>query len=77
MDLKRIRNMSDDELERYLKSLADKKSNNCLKCEKPNSNYTMNIQNKKKQQQKKLCNLCEKCYSDLLSYLDTVDIIWD
>lgn len=47
MDLKRIRNMSDDELERYLKSLADKKSNNCLKCEKPNSNYTMNIQNKK------------------------------
>ena len=77
MDLKRIRNMSDDELERYLKSLADKKSNNCLKCEKPNSNYTMNIQNKKKQQQKKLCNLCENCYTDLLDYLGTVDIIWD
>ena len=76
MDLKRIRNMSDDELERYLKSLADKKSNNCLKCEKPYSNYTMNIQNKKKQQ-KKLCNLCENCYTDLLDYLGTCDIIWD
>ena len=77
MDLIKIRNMNDIELENYLKSLSSKKSSDCLKCGKTNANYTMNIQNKKKMQQKKLCNLCEACYSDLLDYLGTCDIIWD
>lgn len=77
MDLNKIRNMSDKELESYLRGLTSKKTCNCIKCDKPNSNYTINVQNKKKGQQKKLCNLCETCYGGLLDYLDTVDIIWD
>lgn len=77
MDLNKIRAMSDSELEIYLKSLAGKRLNVCVKCGKDNGNYTINVQNKKKIQQKKLCNLCGECYSDLLDYLGTCDIIWD
>lgn len=77
MNLDKIRNMSDRELENYLKSLTSKRGNDCVKCGKTNSNYVLNIQNKKKIQQKKLCNLCDTCYTDLLDYLGTCDIIWE
>ena len=77
MDLKKIRTMNDSELEYYLKGLASKRTTECIKCGKINANYTMNIQSKRKMQQKKLCNLCEACYTDLLDYLGTCDIIWE
>ena len=47
VDLNKIRNMNDEELENYLRSLSSKKSA-CVKCGKTNPNYTMNIQNKKR-----------------------------
>ena len=75
--LNKLRGMSDEELTNYLKNLSGRAGSNCVKCGKPNANYTMNIQNKKKSQQKKLCNLCEACYTDLLEYLGTCDIIWE
>ena len=77
MELSKIRAMSDSELENYLKSLSNKRLNVCLKCGGSKIRYTINVQNKKKIQQKKLCNLCEDCYNDLLDYLGTCDIIWD
>lgn len=77
MDLNKIRNMSDSELENYLKSLTKRNNTNCAKCEKINANYTIDIQNKKKKQQKKLCNLCGDCYTNLLDYLGVCDILWD
>lgn len=76
MDLEKIRNMNDQELENYLKLLANKKTI-CIKCGKTNPNYTINVQNKKLIQQKKLCNLCDECYSELLDVLGVCDIIWD
>ena len=77
MDLNKIRNMNDKELELYLKTLSDRKNTNCIKCGKINATYTINVQNKKKAQQKKLCSLCDSCYSDLLDNLGINDIIWD
>ena len=77
MDLQKIRNMSDVELSKYLKSLTIKNNTECIKCGEKNSNYTINIQNKKPLQQKKLCSICEKCYFDLLVYLGTLVINWD
>lgn len=77
MDLNKIRNMSDEDLELYLKSLSNRKTNSCFKCGKTNANYTVNILNKKKAQQKKLCSLCNDCYSDLLDDLSISDILWD
>lgn len=77
MELDRIRNMNDDELKAYLQHLSSKKLNMCLKCGNVNAQYTINIMNRKKTQQKKLCNLCNKCYTDLLDYLGIEDIMWD
>lgn len=77
MDLQIIRNMSDEDLEKYLKGLTKRNNTNCVKCGKISGNYTVNIQNKKKIQQKKLCSLCNDCYVDLLEYLGLCDIIWD
>lgn len=76
MDLNKIRNMNDEELKNFLKGLANKRNSFCIKCGK-NGSYTINIQNKRKMQQKKLCSLCSDCYTDLLSYLGTNDIMWD
>ena len=76
MDLSKIRGMSDDELYNYLHALTKRGSNNCSRCGKK-ANYVINIQNKKKLQQKKLCILCDSCYSDLLDFLECLDIIWD
>ena len=75
MNLDRIRNMTDKELEKYLHSLSTR-NNICLKCGKKR-NYVINIQNKKKIQQKKLCSLCDSCYAELLDYLGVNDILWD
>ena len=76
IDLNKIRNMSDESLYNYIHRLSKRRGNTCLKCGKQ-ANYTLNIQNKKAYQQKKLCVLCEDCYDDLLDYLDCMDIIWD
>jgi transposase-like protein len=76
MDLEKIRKMSNEELEKYLKSLTNKNIT-CAKCGKNNPNYTINIKNKEIYQQKKLCHLCNKCYNELLDYLGVCDILWD
>lgn len=77
MDLNRIRNMNDIELENYLKGLTRRNTSCCVKCGKINSNYTINVQNKHIFQQKKLCSLCEECYVDMLDNLGVCDIIWE
>lgn len=77
MDLNKIRGMNDEQLRTYLKSLMNRKTTTCHKCGKENSPYTVNINNKREQQQKKLCSLCEKCYKELLDYLNTEDIMWN
>ena len=76
MDLNRIRNLNDEELTNYLKLLSNRNNSNCIVCSKTGT-YTVNIQNKKKAQQKKLCSLCSNCYKELLNYLKTEDILWD
>ena len=77
MDLVKIRNMGDKELEIYLKRLSNKRKRICYKCGKSDANYTINVQNKDKFQQKKLCSLCKECYNKMLSDFDIDDIIWD
>lgn len=76
MDLEKIRKMNDEELESYLRAISNKKTV-CIKCGKEKPNYAVYIQNKKKNQQKKLCMLCDDCYGDLLEQLGVCDILWD
>ena len=75
MDLKKVRSMNDEELTNFLKSLSSKNTN-CCKCGKMCTKYTLNIQNRKKIKQTKLCNLCDECYTNLLDYLEISDVIW-
>lgn len=73
--LDKIRSMTDEELRNYLKGLTEKKDNKCCKCG-ANGNFAIFIKNIKEYQQKKLCCLCNKCYEELLDYLEIDDIIW-
>lgn len=77
MDLDKIRKMNDEELEIYLKTLSDRLNSTCGKCGKGKGNYVINIKSKREKQQKKLCSICDNCYSDLLDYLGVSDILWD
>lgn len=77
MDLNKIRNMNDEELQRYLNSLSSRKDNSCYKCGKNNANYTLNVKSKKQEQQKKLCSLCNDCYNKMLEKMEIEDIIWN
>ena len=77
MELNKIRNMNDKELENYLKTLSNRKKSICYKCGKLNANYTINVQNKKKLQQKKLCSFCDSCYGNLINDIGINDILWD
>ena len=83
MDLDTIRNMSDDELKRFLGDLSQTKGSVCVRCNticfKDNKKvinvgvYNQHIG----QRSKKLCVLCNDCYSDLLDYLAVSDVDWD
>lgn len=77
MDLNKIRNMNDEELQRYLSSISSRKDSSCYKCGKNNANYTINVKSKREAQQKKLCCLCNKCYNELLEKIEINDIIWN
>ena len=76
-NLDKIRNMSDEELNRYLNSLSGNKLNNCVKCGALLTRKTIIINNKNLLSQKKLCNICDNCYKDLLKFLETPDIFWE
>ena len=76
INLEKIRNMDDEQLSNYLKSLTNKNKNYCVKCGKTGE-FTLFVKNIKEYQQKKLCSLCKNCYNELLKQLEMDDIIWD
>ena len=76
MELNKIRNMSDDELLKFLKQLSNRGTKFCLKCNKPTA-FVIKIENQDTFQTKKLCGLCEDCYQQLLDTLSVYDIDWE
>lgn len=72
----KIRNMSDDELEAYMRKLLKKKYTNCSICGEE-STKTVFIKNEITFQTKKLCRVCDKHYEGLLDFLNTVPVKWD
>lgn len=77
MKIDKIRQMTDEELKEYLKNLTSKRKDMCIKCGETEVRYAVYIQNRDRLQQRKLCNICDKCYEELLDYLETEDVIWD
>lgn len=79
MDLDKIRNMSDEELRKFLNKRIQKKEwQVCVKCGKDtyskNERVGLYVYKGCYVQNYKLCNLCLYCYSDLLDYLGVNDI---
>jgi hypothetical protein len=75
MDLQKIRNMNDAELERYLQNLAKRDCHKCSICGEE-SFKIVKIENKDYLQTKQLCGICDECYEKLLEFLHTTDINW-
>ena len=72
----KIRSMSDEELEAYMRKLLIKKHTNCSVCG-GDSTKTVYIKNELTFQTKKLCKICDKDYERLLEFLNTVPLKWD
>ena len=74
MNIDDIRNMSDADLRRFLNTVSQKNSQICCKCgviparKNRIGIYVFKFENKK------LCTLCNNCYTDLLEYLEVSDI---
>lgn len=83
MDLDAIRNMPDDELKKFIGKLSQTKGSMCVKCNqvcfKDNKKtiYIGDYNPHNGQRMKKLCALCNDCYSDLLDYLAVSDVNWE
>lgn len=74
MNVNDIRNMSDEELRKFLNTVSQKNNQICCKCGK-----ALTRKNKIgiyvfKSENRKLCNLCKDCYTDLLDYLAVCDV---
>lgn len=76
MDYNKIRSMSDEELKIFIDSLKGRELKKCTKCGK-NAEKIIKIENKKTVQTKSLCGLCEKCYQEILDYLEMFDLGWN
>lgn len=83
MDLNKIRNMSDNELRSFMNELSQRNNIFCSKCGNvvsPKNRKNINISiydGHAGQKARKLCSLCNSCYTDLLDYLGVSDIEWD
>lgn len=83
MDLNKIRNMSDNELRSFMNELSQRNNIFCSKCgnvvsPKNRKNINISIYDRHAgQKARKLCSLCNSCYTDLLDYLGVSDIEWE
>ena len=81
MNLEKIRNMPDEQLARFINDVSQRNSIICSKCggiiiSKERKCLMVSINDKGIQKSKKLCNLCNECYIDLLDYLSISDVEW-
>ena len=74
MNIEVIKNMSDEELRKFLNALSQKNNQICCKCGAVPTRkdriglYVFKFENRK------LCNLCKDCYTELLDYLGICDV---
>lgn len=73
MNYDKIRQMSDKELKDFLSKIANRNTDTCSKCGKT---YDKIIKITNGKSTKMLCGICDKCYKELLEFLDTEDIVW-
>lgn len=75
MDYDKIRNMTNEELKKFLDNIKNRSTKNCIKCDKLSTKF-VKIENDDTLQTRKLCGLCNEHYEELLQYLNVQDIDW-
>ena len=77
MNFEQIKNMDKKEFEKFIFQIQSTKKKFCVIC----GNFTIdkitisvNKSEKTNYSSKKLCNICEECYTDMLEYLGISDI---
>lgn len=74
----KIRSMSDDELKQFLEDYRKPQSKLCSKCGKEGTKIIkIATKDKYMNQTKKLCEVCDKHYEELLDFLEVADIDWN
>lgn len=82
MNLDEIRNMNDEQLRTFMNNLSQSNNIICAKCGNitdRKNRKTINVAIYDRhigQKARKLCSICNACYSDLLDYLAVSDIDW-
>ena len=81
MQLSDIRKMNDGELKAFLMRMQNGNSF-CSKCGQyvetyAKKNIYININGDRGIRQRKLCSICNDCYSDMLDFLGVSDINWE
>lgn len=81
MKLSEIRKMNDDELKAFLMRMQNGNyfCSKCGQCVHPyeKTNIYINKYGERGTIQRKLCSLCNDCYTDMLDYLGVQDINWE
>ena len=81
MKLSEIRKMNDNELKAFLMRMQNGNifCSKCGQCVHPHekTNIYINRYGEHGQKQRKLCSLCNDCYTDMLDYLGVQDINWE
>lgn len=75
MNYDKIRNMSDEELENFMKKVKNRGSKTCYKCGKTTKKVLL-VKDIEFSQTRTLIGLCNYCYKDLLKKLEINDIDW-
>ncbi|MEE1282776.1 MAG: hypothetical protein UHK60_11115 [Acutalibacteraceae bacterium] len=76
MNYDRIRNMSDEELKKFLRNISCRDTNNCINC-RTKATKVLKVYNLQTEQTKKMIGFCEKCYLEFLQKNDLEDILWN
>lgn len=74
MNFDKIKNMDKKEFERFLFNIQNTKQKFCVKCGNFTTDRITISVNKNGYNNRKLCNICQDCYSDMLDYLAISDI---
>lgn len=78
VDLEKVRNMNDEELNNYLTYLRKENKQACARCYAPISGYEIFVRHNKKGylSTRKLCSICENCYNEMINFLNVEPINW-
>lgn len=75
-DLDKIRNMSDEDLKKFLRSMEKRDTVTCPACGKRGI-MIVKVNNTETYQTKTVCSLCKEHYEEFLEHFHILPVMWD